>query len=285
MKDNTNQYELSVVVNSRPVTEYVHQGLVFVEGRANSSYELQIKNNSYERIMAIPSVDGLGVIDGKPAGSESPGYIIEPYQTLNIPGWKVDDNFAAEFQFGASKSSYSNRTGKGQKNVGVIGLMVFRPRPSPQAFINAYSFTSTMTGTPSPVTSGTPSPDWNTPTSGGLVGGSILMNNAMLGGNAAMRGIAIPSGGAASLSKGPVTQSLGTEYGDATAFQTTTTTFDKRDPDFPDALMAVYYDDAAGLEARGIILSYRNTAPQAFPIYTSSNTASNFAPPPAGWKR
>ena len=50
MFDNTNQYELSLVINGQPLTEYQHQGLVFVEGRTNSNYELRIRNNSQERI-------------------------------------------------------------------------------------------------------------------------------------------------------------------------------------------------------------------------------------------
>ena len=123
MFDATNQYELSLLINGNRVSEYYHNGNMFVEGRANSTYELQVRNNSPERIMAILSVDGLGVIDGQAAGADSPGYVIEPYQTLTVPGWKVDGDTAAKFQFGSASGSYSNRTGRGKKNVGVVGLL------------------------------------------------------------------------------------------------------------------------------------------------------------------
>lgn len=287
MFDNTNQYELSLVINGQPLTEYQHQGLVFVEGRTNSNYELRIRNNSPERILAIPSVDGLSVIDGKPAGAESQGYVLEPYQTLNIPGWKVDKDTAAKFQFGSSNGSYSNRTGRGKKNVGVIGLMVFRPKYVPP--VNWYPATYTFTNTSSG------DPIWNTRLgSSNCVMGSGLDADSLSG-----VAMAAPGGLDRGISKGPVTlnnatltgtaipsmatsQNLGTEFGEAQTFQTTTTTFEKRDPNYPDASVCIYYDDANGLEARGIILPYRNTSPQAFPSYSNSTT---YAAPPPGWRK
>lgn len=293
MFDPTNQYELSVVINERPLTEYQHQGHTFIEGRTNSNYELRVRNNSHERILAILSVDGLCVIDGKPAGADSSGYIIEPWSTLKVPGWKVDGNTAAKFQFGSANGSYSNRTGRGKKNVGVIGMMVFRPKYVPPVnFYPATSFTFTDNSV---------SPNWNT-----MLGSSICDTGSGLDADGidGMSGVAMaaPMGdgmrgltsnspaslnsasvvGSNAVAKSFTSQNLGTEYGDAQTFQTTTTTFEKRDPNYPDAMVCIYYDDANGLEARGIILAYRNTTPQAFPTYSNSGT---YAAPPPGWTR
>lgn len=270
MFDTTNQYELSLVINGQPLTEYQHQGMVFVEGRTNSSYELRIKNNSNEKIMAILSVDGLSVIDGKPAGADSQGYLVDAWQTLTVPGWTVDGDTAAKFQFGSANGSYSNRTGRGKKNVGVIGMMVFRPKVklvSPSVSINCidHSFSPGYFNPTLTTDSVVPS---------GLRGYSIC-NSAMLGGSLE----SAPSFAATSMAK---SANLGTEYGDATNFSTTTESFEKRDPNYPDAINCIYYDDANGLEARGIILPYRNTSPQAFPTYSNS---TQYAPPPPGWKR
>lgn len=293
MFDSTNQYELSLVINGNPLTEYYHNGNFFVEGRTNSNYELRVRNNSPERIMAILSVDGLGVIDGKVAGADSSGYIVEPWQTLSVPGWKVDGATAAKFQFGSASGSYSNRTSRGKKNVGVIGMMVFRPKYVPP--VNNWSPTFTYTSIGGGLTTSS-QPMWNT-----MLGSSV--SNCVSGSGLDVDSIggvamAAPSGAAtmrtANINNASVvghnaipktTQNLGTEYGDATTFQTTQTTFEKRDPNYPDALLAVYYDDANGLEARGILLPYRNSSPQAFPTYTSSNSASNFASPPPGWTK
>lgn len=287
MFDNTNQYELNLVINGQPLTEYQHQGLVFVEGRTNSNYELRIKNNSPERILAIPSVDGLSIIDGKPAGPESQGYVLEPYQTLNIPGWKVDADTASKFQFGSATGSYSNRTGRGKKNVGVIGMMVFRPKYVPP--VNFYPSTSfTFTDTSS-------IPNWDNTLLGGSAAGSGLTSDsfdgvamaapAMASPSSGVRGMTLNSAtvvGSNAIPKSVVSQNLGTEYGDAQKFQTVTTTFEKRDPNYPDAIVCIYYDDANGLEARGIILPYRNSSPQAFPSYSNTTT---YAAPPPGWRK
>lgn len=280
MFDATNQYELSLVINGSPLTEYLHNGNVFVEGRTNSNYELRVRNNSPERIMAILSVDGLGVIDGKVAGADSPGYVIEPWQTLSVPGWKVDGATAAKFQFGSASGSYSNRSGRGKKNVGVIGMMVFRPKYQPP--IN-WNTTYTFAATPNQPWM----PTWNSssPTTT-LLGGSLANDVSKSATRSVASNMAAPTGASVNNATLAVSsQNLGTEFGDATNFQTVSTTFEKRDPAYPDALIAIYYDDANGLEARGILLPYRNSAPQAFPTYTSSNTTSNFAPPPPGWTR
>lgn len=266
MFDTTNQFGLTLLINDNPLTEYQHQGMAFVEGRTNSNYELKISNNSYERIMAIPSVDGLSVIDGKTAGIDSPGYVLEPYQTLSIPGWKVDGDTAAKFQFGSASGSYSNRTNRGKKNVGVVGLMVFRPKP----VINNFTFTSAVDN------SGLYG--WNNAT---LLGGSVGSSDTS---KSLLRSAAPSGGGTTSMvtSNMMSSQNLGTEFGDSTTFSTTETVFEKRDPNYPDALISIFYDDANGLEARGIILPYRNSSPQAFPSYTSS---TQYAPPPSDWRK
>jgi hypothetical protein len=289
MFDATNQYELSLLINGNRVSEYYHNGNMFVEGRANSTYELQVRNNSPERIMAILSVDGLGVIDGQAAGADSPGYVIEPYQTLTVPGWKVDGDTAAKFQFGSSSGSYSNRTGRGKKNVGVVGLMVFRPQPT---YNNAYFPSTSFTFTDYSMSNGWPQNSSASSVNNVLMGTSTCIGSGLDADS--VRSMTSHPGVAASLNSTvtstpsavskSVTQSLGTEYGDATKFETKSVTFTKRDPNYPDALIAIYYDDAQGLEARGIILPYRNTGPQAFPTYTASNSTT-YASPPPGWQK
>jgi hypothetical protein len=290
MFDQTNQYDISIVINGNPLTEYYHSGNVFVEGRTNSNYEIQIKNNSPERILAIPSVDGLSVVDGKLAGADSPGYVLEPWQTLNIPGWKVDGATAAKFQFGSSTGSYSNRTGRGKKNVGVVGMMVFRPKYVPPAPTHFYPSTHTFTGLTGSLT--TPSqPMWNNMMGSGVSKSASDMDGGF-GGVAMAAAPGAPTMRSATINASSVVgssdavpksaQNLGTEYGSSTSFETSKTTFEKRDPNHPDALVAIYYDDANGLEARGIILPYRSSSPQAFPTYSNSST---YAAPPPGWTK
>lgn len=119
-----NSVELQVLVRGKPVTEFRHQGKVFVEGREGSEFELRIKNNLGQRVLIVPSVDGLSVMDGQEASSQSQGYVLNPWQEMLIPGWRLDNDEVARFIFEDMKASYAEQIGKGS-NRGVIGLKAF----------------------------------------------------------------------------------------------------------------------------------------------------------------
>src|SRR5262249_8692277 len=78
------------------------------------------------RILVIPSVDGLSVLDGKAASHESQGYVIGPRQVLRVPGWKVNGETAAQFTFQkvGSNQTYSEQMNTGTTS-GVVGFMIF----------------------------------------------------------------------------------------------------------------------------------------------------------------
>lgn len=250
MRDFTNQYELEIVVNNRPVDEYPHtDGNTYIEGRSGSNYILRVRNNSHEQIMAILSVDGLSVLDGTDAGLDSKGYIIDGYSTIEVPGWTLNRSEIAQFKFGDVSNAYAPRMGKGTSNVGVIGLMVFRPKP---VIYRPYASTAKRGDVQ-------------------LLGSSY--NSATLSG-ATMDSFDISSQACASSAP-----EVGTEFGTVQNFNTRQVTFDKRDPNHPDAIVAIYYDSARGLEKRGIIVGKR-TNPSPFPTYT--NSAPGCTPPP-GW--
>ena len=59
--------EINVLVNGNRCKQYHHEGKHYIEAKENSDYELEFKNNSYGRLLAITSVDGISTITGKPA--------------------------------------------------------------------------------------------------------------------------------------------------------------------------------------------------------------------------
>lgn len=125
MKSNDSAYEVTVLVNGKPITEYAHQGKTYIEGRKGSEYAIRVKNNTYGRICAVVSVDGLNILTGKPAASTDPGFVLNNYEEITIPGWKLDSKEAAKFTFSAEDGSYSVQAGQGDTNLGVIGVKVF----------------------------------------------------------------------------------------------------------------------------------------------------------------
>ncbi len=135
MYNSTREFEACVLVNGKPVTEVVHTGQAYIEGRKKSTYELYFRNNSSQQVLVVPSVDGLSIIDGKSAGKSSPGYVIDPWDSLTVPGWTVNGREAAEFIFHAQgaywddEQTYAEEVGEDSSNQGAIGFMVFRRKP------------------------------------------------------------------------------------------------------------------------------------------------------------
>lgn len=125
-----NNVTVEVLVRGRPVREFTHtDGKTYVEGRKGSHFELKITNNHFTDVLAVPSIDGLSVMDGEEAGSDSSGYIIGGFQSITIPGWRLDNDEVAKFLFRNKKKGYAGKMGKGG-NEGVVGVMFFHKKPN-----------------------------------------------------------------------------------------------------------------------------------------------------------
>jgi hypothetical protein len=186
---------------------------LYIEGRRGSNFSILVENRGSSRILAIPSVDGLSVMDGKPAGSQSGGFILEARSSIVVPGWMFDGATAARFFFagdaGAGDRSYVNQIGADAANRGVIGLIVIEEKELPRR----------------------PFPDH----------GFAMASRGMLR--------AAPPSSTLSASASASAQSLGAGFGEATEFRTRAGAFRRgrvREP------MALYYDDERGLKRRGI---------------------------------
>jgi hypothetical protein len=105
-------------------------GRTYVIGRDGQRYSIAIRNDTGGTYEVVASVDGLDVIDGRQASLGKRGYIIDPYSTLTIDGFRTSTSSVAAFRFGAVSDSYAART-SGDRNVGVIGFAFFAERGSP----------------------------------------------------------------------------------------------------------------------------------------------------------
>jgi len=118
---------------------YSHQYEQFIAGTPNHKYTINLKNLTNQRVLAVVSVDGVNVITGQTANTQQSGYIIDPYGTVSIDGWRKSQQSVAEFVFSSLSNSYAGRTGR-PNNVGVIGVAVFKeqrlPRYQPRPRIN-----------------------------------------------------------------------------------------------------------------------------------------------------
>lgn len=101
----------------------------YVTGRHGDRYVIDIRNNTGQRFEAVASVDGLDVIDGRSASPAKRGYLIAPWGSVQIEGFRRNLDEVAEFRFGTVSNSYAARTGT-DRNVGVIGVAFFDERGS-----------------------------------------------------------------------------------------------------------------------------------------------------------
>ncbi|HYQ45194.1 MAG TPA: hypothetical protein VER11_24575 [Polyangiaceae bacterium] len=112
-----------------PLPSAYFAGQDYVAGADGQRYVIQIENHTGNRFEAVATVDGLDVIDGKDGNISKRGYLIDPWGTLQIDGFRRSQSAVAAFRFGAVKDSYAARKGN-DRNVGVIGVAFFHERGS-----------------------------------------------------------------------------------------------------------------------------------------------------------
>ncbi|MCA9640610.1 MAG: hypothetical protein H6718_31380 [Polyangiaceae bacterium] len=115
--------------NGRPLPGMASGGKNFIVGSNGQRYIIQIKNNTGSRVEAVATVDGLDVIDGRDGSFSKRGYIVSPFSTVEIDGFRQSTETVASFRFGSVGGSYAARKGKA-RNVGVIGIAFFHERGS-----------------------------------------------------------------------------------------------------------------------------------------------------------
>ncbi len=110
-------YGLELLVNGRPVKEYYKDNKSFVESRNGTEYTLRFRNNSWKRVMAILSVDGIEVLKGKAAVEADNGYIVDAFSSIEVKGYRIDDKNVAAFKFAETAQGYNVTVGAAMKRL------------------------------------------------------------------------------------------------------------------------------------------------------------------------
>jgi len=123
------QVELEIVDRDTGLSlpQYRHGGQGWVPGEPGHRYAVRLRNRTGTRVLAVLSVDGINAIDGRTAAPDQAGYVLGPWQTLEVSGWRKSLGSVAQFVFVDPSASYAARTGR-PDNLGVIGVAVFRER-------------------------------------------------------------------------------------------------------------------------------------------------------------
>jgi hypothetical protein len=104
--------------------EYRHRGDTWVPGTPGHRYAVRLSNQSDERVLVVLSVDGINAVTGQTADPSQAGYVLAPWQSTEINGWRKSLDDVAHFVFTDLPDTYAARTGR-PDNIGVIGIAVF----------------------------------------------------------------------------------------------------------------------------------------------------------------
>lgn len=111
----------------RVLRTYAHDGRLYVAGQPGARYGLRVVNHTAARVMVVLSVDGVNIVTGETANYNQNGYVLAPWGSYDLNGWRKSRTEIAAFQFAPLPQSYAARTGR-PDDVGVIGMAVFRER-------------------------------------------------------------------------------------------------------------------------------------------------------------
>ena len=121
--------------DNRTLPVYFHDGRHYVVGKPGNEYQVTIRNRQAGEILAVVSVDGVNAVSGETANWSQTGYVLSPYTSFGIKGWRKSLQRVAAFFFTELENSYAARTGR-PDHVGVIGVAVFRRKSEPAISIN-----------------------------------------------------------------------------------------------------------------------------------------------------
>lgn len=254
-----------------------HSGSNYVAGEIGSRYVVRVDNHTGRRIEAVVTVDGRDVVSGQLGDyKKQRGYIVEPYGSVTIDGFRQSLDQVAAFRFSRLRDAYSTRRGTPQ-HVGVIGVAVFKeyqaPRQKPR-----YS---------RPVSPYPTRPYYDRYPAG---------EDESAAPNESKRSDR-PASGAASESAPyrdgddgdyygggryapPAPERIGTEYGESRYSSVREVTFRRKNKRRPDVVLTTYYDSMDGLRARGIPVD-PYPYPEPDPYYDPDPFPEpGFAPPP-----
>lgn len=266
-------YEVSVLVNGRPVEEHSHKGKTFIEARDGTQYTIRFKNNSWTRVLVVTSVDGLDVLTGKRADSESSGYIVNGYGSVEIKGFRADHSTVGAFKFVGKNGSYAKSQGE-EGNEGVIGIRVYGEKQQPITITNTPPHIDIWPSLPwYPIP--TPRPNWHdrffcgditfSSSSGNDIGTCKLSS----GSQSSIRQVNC------CLTSSTPSFNMGTTWGDKVTDKVVEVSFERG---CLDTEFEIFYASKNSLIKAGVKLTKEKevVVPKAFP--------SPFATPPKGWK-
>jgi len=102
----------------------------YVQAFKGRNYALSLHNRTGQRIGVLIAVDGLNVVNGARSGltSREPMYVLDPWETAVIRGWRTSLADVRQFVFVDEQRSYAERTGQANGDMGWIRVLSFNEK-------------------------------------------------------------------------------------------------------------------------------------------------------------
>ncbi len=212
-------------------------GTTYVLGQQGRRYNIRLSNNTGGRLEVVMNVDGRDVIHGRRSqGTSDRGYLVSARGSVLIKGYRTTMSSVAAFRFSSPGESYAGRHGQAHA-VGIINVAAYRERaelvlvPPPHRHHRPLSKRRSDDSA-----AGSATPEQSRAPQHSSRDGRVIRpapDRRREGGN------------------------LGTEFGERLNSQIRQTTFVRANRHRPDQRLTLRYDDASGLEARGVVVFER----------------------------
>jgi hypothetical protein len=285
----------------QPLRLWRHHGRWFVAGEPGERYSLRVTNHTGGRVLVVMSVDGINIYTGETANFDQGGYVLSPYESYDVTGWRKSTSEVAAFAFAPLPQSYAARTGR-PADVGVIGMAVFtekvavpvpyaapasRSRGWEDADRGASRYSDTAPARPAPVaplSAPPPAPAARAARAARAAPPSSSASDAVV---TARRTAPAPAAGAVpgALTGGLTAErrdeKLGTAHGAREQSVITLVSFERATP-YPQAVRQIEYDTFAHLVASGVIPPPPSGEPRPRPFPAEPDGAGFVPDPPRG---
>lgn len=86
--DDRLQVDVVERASGRVLPSWQHEGRRYVAGEPGTRYLIRVRNTTPRRLLAVVSVDGINVLSGETAAPDQRGYVLAPWRTSQIDGWR-----------------------------------------------------------------------------------------------------------------------------------------------------------------------------------------------------
>lgn len=126
-------FELNVIsrlpeFNGRYMKKYSINGMPAIGAYGSEPFEIEFKNNSYEKIQVKISLDGTDVQTGKLANSSSTEggmWVVNPQSSMVLKAWPETNKSGSRFVFTSDENSVAKHTHGIMSSKGIIAAAVY----------------------------------------------------------------------------------------------------------------------------------------------------------------